>query len=577
MRTWIDDHPDRYAYEVAELRTLGFEVDAFELRGNRRLVMRGSVATVRGDIDVVVVFPDTFPYLRPEVYAPGLRLERHQNIYEGNLCLLDRATAQWEVTDTGAWLVRERVPFLLELLEGDPAAMAANETPQGEPQSAYFRPRPGTVVFVPQEANAVGDGERSGMLELSVGSAEPRGTQVRALLARVTAKGARRGRVLATADAPLEQRFPKPFLEGPWVRLEQLPQKNTPEALLAAAASASPVAAKPRFHAVGQAHVAVIGIVFREEVGQGQREDGWLFVIVHREPTGPQRHRQGAYVIRGQRLSREDLTARTPQLRRLADKHVAVVGLGGVGSFIATELARAGVGAMTLVDGDGVEAGNTVRWPIGLTAVGHRKVDAVAGSISVEHPYTTVYKLDGRIGDAGAPDLGGARRTKSELDVLGEIVDTCDLVIDASAELGVQHLLSQLAAGRPQLHVWATEGAAGGAVARIDGAGGCWVCLQHALDDGTIRVPPADAQATVQPRGCASTTFTGAAFDLAPVSNQAVRMAVATLLGKADAEAAVCVLSLRDERGRWLSAPSWTTYPLPVSSSCGACHSRRAA
>jgi hypothetical protein len=54
-------------------------------------------------------------------------------------------------------------------------------------------------------------------------------------------------------------------------------------------------------------------------------------------------------------------------------------------------------------------------------------------------------------------------------------------------------------------------------------------------------------------------------------------MAVATLLGKGDPAADVCVLSLRDDDGLPLAVPSWTTYPLPISAACGACRSLRAA
>lgn len=575
MKTWIDTHPDRFAYEVAQLEELGFTTDRFELRGNRRLVMRGSIESVRGRVELAVAYPDTFPYLRPEVYAPGLRLDRHQNVYEGNLCLLDRSTAQWQVSDTGAWLVADRVPFLLDLLAGDPARMERNETPQGEPRSAYFRSQPGTAVFVPEAANAISEDERSGLMELSLGRAEPRGKYLRALLKRVTAKGGRHGRLLASADEPLERRFPSGEIEGPWVRLDELPADNTPEALLAMAAALSPAAAKAKYQQLGSAQLAVTGFVFSEEVRQGSYEDGWMFVVRHREMTGAHSLREGAYIVRGQRLSPGDLAERTPQLRNLRDKHVTVIGLGGVGSFIATDLARAGVGELTIVDGDAVEAGNTVRWPVGLTAIGHRKADVIAGWIVNEHPYTAVHKIDGRLGDSRPLSAEGTRGL-SELDVLAKIFERSHLVIDATAELGIQHLVADLAADRPQLHVWATEGAAGGVIALVDGSGGCWLCLQHALEDGTIPLPPADLQATIQPRGCASPTFTGAAFDLAPVSNQAVRMAVAALLGHGG-DADVCVMSLRDDKGAPLPVPSWATYPLTRSVGCDACRSARAA
>ncbi len=48
-------------------------------------------------------------------------------------------------------------------------------------------------------------------------------------------------------------------------------------------------------------------------------------------------------------------------LKRLQGAHVAVVGLGGVGSWVAEALARSGVGSLTLVDLDDVCASNINR------------------------------------------------------------------------------------------------------------------------------------------------------------------------------------------------------------------------
>lgn len=48
-------------------------------------------------------------------------------------------------------------------------------------------------------------------------------------------------------------------------------------------------------------------------------------------------------------------------INRLTDANVLVVGLGGVGSFAAEFLARAGVGSMTIVDGDTVDITNINR------------------------------------------------------------------------------------------------------------------------------------------------------------------------------------------------------------------------
>ena len=48
-------------------------------------------------------------------------------------------------------------------------------------------------------------------------------------------------------------------------------------------------------------------------------------------------------------------------MERLGEAHVVVLGLGGVGSFTAEALARAGVGRLTLVDGERVEETNANR------------------------------------------------------------------------------------------------------------------------------------------------------------------------------------------------------------------------
>jgi tRNA threonylcarbamoyladenosine dehydratase len=65
--------------------------------------------------------------------------------------------------------------------------------------------------------------------------------------------------------------------------------------------------------------------------------------------------------------------------RRLADSNVLVVGLGGVGAYVAEMLCRAGIGQMTIVDGDFVEAGNRNRQLSALISnEGKSKVEVIA-------------------------------------------------------------------------------------------------------------------------------------------------------------------------------------------------------
>ncbi len=60
-------------------------------------------------------------------------------------------------------------------------------------------------------------------------------------------------------------------------------------------------------------------------------------------------------------LERTELLLGRDKLVQLSEKHVLVVGLGGVGAYAAELIARAGVGRMTVIDGDTVNESNRNR------------------------------------------------------------------------------------------------------------------------------------------------------------------------------------------------------------------------
>ncbi len=72
---------------------------------------------------------------------------------------------------------------------------------------------------------------------------------------------------------------------------------------------------------------------------------------------------------------------------KLAGAKVAVFGLGGVGSYAAESLARAGVGSLTLVDFDKVGVTNINRQGLAFSdTVGRIKVDLMAERIALINP-----------------------------------------------------------------------------------------------------------------------------------------------------------------------------------------------
>ena len=76
----------------------------------------------------------------------------------------------------------------------------------------------------------------------------------------------------------------------------------------------------------------------------------------------------------------------------LMSKTAIIVGCGSVGSLVALELARSGVGRFVLVDSDILEYHNVCRHQCGIPDVGRYKVDAVADAIHRINPTVFVEK-----------------------------------------------------------------------------------------------------------------------------------------------------------------------------------------
>ncbi|OYU79111.1 MAG: tRNA threonylcarbamoyladenosine dehydratase [Flavobacterium sp. BFFFF1] len=84
---------------------------------------------------------------------------------------------------------------------------------------------------------------------------------------------------------------------------------------------------------------------------------------------------------------RAELLFTAEGLEKLNKSNVLVVGLGGVGSFAAEFIARAGVGRMTIVDGDVVDITNINRQlPALHSTVGMPKVDVVGDRLMDINP-----------------------------------------------------------------------------------------------------------------------------------------------------------------------------------------------
>lgn len=248
-------------------------------------------------------------------------------------------------------------------------------------------------------------------------------------------------------------------------------------------------------------------------------------------------------------------SVRAPELHPLRRRTIAQFGVGCLGGPSALEFARGGIGELRIVDDDHVDPATTGRWPFGLSAAGLPKVRVIAEFIAQNYPSTRVVAVQHRLGAT----RGTQGEARSDHEVIEQMTAGASILFDATAEVGVQHYLSDVAAGLgiPYVSVVGTYGGWGGEVVCITPGHteGCWMCCRYAIEDGSIPVCPFDPKGKIQPRGCGDVTFTAAGFDMAQLALMAVRTAVAALCrdatgGYPAAPWDVLTLKLRDESGQ---------------------------
>ena len=94
-------------------------------------------------------------------------------------------------------------------------------------------------------------------------------------------------------------------------------------------------------------------------------------------------------------LQRAELLVKEEGIERLKSANILIVGLGGVGSFVAEFLVRSGIGNLTIVDGDTVDITNINRQlPALNSTIGKNKTDVVAERILDINPEINLKKIN---------------------------------------------------------------------------------------------------------------------------------------------------------------------------------------
>ncbi|MBW8182601.1 tRNA cyclic N6-threonylcarbamoyladenosine(37) synthase TcdA [Shewanella nanhaiensis] len=111
-------------------------------------------------------------------------------------------------------------------------------------------------------------------------------------------------------------------------------------------------------------------------------------------------------------------------LKRFSQSHVAVVGIGGVGTWVAESLARSGIGEVTLIDLDDICVTNTNRQIHALKeTIGESKVEVMAERILQINPDCKVNQVEDFITPENLGDYFMGRKREGNLDFVIDCID----------------------------------------------------------------------------------------------------------------------------------------------------------
>jgi hypothetical protein len=576
--------------EVALLRRSGYEVlQAGIIDGLWSLnVVAPTAKTGSGDLTLTITLPDSYPLLPPRVSSASIELSHHQHPFKFDLCLIERSTQNWIPQWHLAGLLDNQLAKAIAAGQA-PAGEGIDEFDQGEPFSAYFDYAPMAGVLV-DSAEATFPLGSSGELQMEfsvtpITTGWDGNTPISAsrLLGVVADMRSGEGETHTSPEQLMRalgdsRRFP---VGGRWVVLEKPPGTNDPRLIWDTARVADTRETVP--YLVGNVQLEIRAVGFPEEHARGKEGTGWIFAVKQRpqrQSQQPKKKQHGRplprvnasdeyFLAKAYRGGTADLTYRAPETHGLETKTVVVVGCGAIGSVAIEQLARAGVRNFKLIDVDTLEPGNLARHAGSVDSIGVNKAAAMAHRIMQVNPFSNAVVLPIHLGSVTLID------GKTETEILSELCAEADLLLDASAEIGVQEYTALIA--RECETTWVgvdgTPGIGGGSVVKIDRmANACFGCFLWHQNASTIPVPVSVDTALIQPVGCSAPTFQGTGFDLSAISLQAVRVVVGALLsGQPGAYPEdgydAHILTLRDSSGK-PCPPSWEGFVLDRHPEC---------
>ncbi|MGL4228386.1 MAG: tRNA threonylcarbamoyladenosine dehydratase [Tannerellaceae bacterium] len=129
---------------------------------------------------------------------------------------------------------------------------------------------------------------------------------------------------------------------------------------------------------------------------------------------------------------RTELLLGNERVNYLKEKHVLVVGLGGVGAYAAEMICRAGIGKMTIIDADKVNASNINRQlPATHATLGQLKADVMAQRLRDINPDIELNVIAEFIKDEKIPEILESAKFDFVVDAIDSLSPKVYLIYNA--------------------------------------------------------------------------------------------------------------------------------------------------
>ena len=516
MLAWFELDPDKYEAEREFWLRNGFQ----EERSGGKVHFLGAMEVAAGgrgqpltrrEFKLRVTYPDGYPYRSPRVefVEPRIQRARHQSP-TGAPCLFPprewtRFTPASEVhRAVGRWLRGW-------MLGSYPRELAIYELPE------YYLYSPLSILTTPEAF-----GEFAGKTHGRFGLLRATGRDL-AVLKSVDGRRVA-DRLLEGLRFGTEVR--QDVANGKWFRLKEEPPFVRFSSELAAV-----LARSGHQWDAGRAPTenGFVGLVFEDSVLDEERLLILDFSAKKKAKPGPRGwevRSPWVYLVSPQELFRR--LEGIHSVDALHESNVVMLGLGAIGSVLALDLAREGVGGFVLCDPDRLRPGNVMRNALDLFSVGLYKGDATELAIGRINPYADTWTESDNLHEPGV--LENLMREDSE-------PHGADLVVSAIGEDTMEGLISEVAVRSGSAPVLFVRTLHDGDAVRVmllrpgtDDA--CLECLRlHAEDGHADFIDAPDSELPpVFDAGCATAAQPGAGLASRQAAVFGAKRAVALLL-----------------------------------------------